>query len=406
MADCNDGCPNDPKKASPGICGCGISDTDADGDGIADCQNVLPPKPPILILPKLLEVIPQLPVMLQASPFASEGTQSHLETHWLIQRTDRLYIPGINGLFDDKTDTSETSSDLTKHAFSDAAAGLKYTWKAGYKGSGSNQIAWSEISSFIVGTLQKITPIEVTPGTEVANYQMISFPYWTQSEKLEDMLKNLIGEYDRRMFRIGTYDPVRGRYVEYGEGLELKPGKAYWILSRNGIKITFDGVPVSLDHAIEMKLDQGWNMIAPPNNASYDWNKVEVLVYDDNGKVVYSGLVSDAASQEYIDPVVWSWGGAKLNYNPMVELGSWGGWVKVKKSKVVIRFPESARLNSTIVHNVQKQILRFAESVFAPKQAIATSDETPPMPMGNTGFTVDSDGVDAGGGCFIDSAAN
>jgi len=30
-------CPNDPNKTDPGICGCGVPDTDSDGDGIADC---------------------------------------------------------------------------------------------------------------------------------------------------------------------------------------------------------------------------------------------------------------------------------------------------------------------------------------------------------------------------------
>ena len=29
--DCNDGCPNDPKKANPGTCGCGIPDEDDNG---------------------------------------------------------------------------------------------------------------------------------------------------------------------------------------------------------------------------------------------------------------------------------------------------------------------------------------------------------------------------------------
>jgi len=36
-ADCNDLCVNDPSKTDPGICGCGVADTDSDGDGIADC---------------------------------------------------------------------------------------------------------------------------------------------------------------------------------------------------------------------------------------------------------------------------------------------------------------------------------------------------------------------------------
>jgi hypothetical protein len=35
--DCNDPCPNDTNKTEPGRCGCGIADTDTDGDGILDC---------------------------------------------------------------------------------------------------------------------------------------------------------------------------------------------------------------------------------------------------------------------------------------------------------------------------------------------------------------------------------
>lgn len=35
----NDQCPADPNKTSRGICGCGVPDTDSDGDGIADCQD-------------------------------------------------------------------------------------------------------------------------------------------------------------------------------------------------------------------------------------------------------------------------------------------------------------------------------------------------------------------------------
>jgi alpha-tubulin suppressor-like RCC1 family protein len=37
-----DGCPNDPNKTSPGICGCGVSDADTDGDGTVDCNDACP----------------------------------------------------------------------------------------------------------------------------------------------------------------------------------------------------------------------------------------------------------------------------------------------------------------------------------------------------------------------------
>jgi parallel beta-helix repeat protein len=37
--DCDDGCDTDPFKTTPGICGCGIADTDTDGDETADCDD-------------------------------------------------------------------------------------------------------------------------------------------------------------------------------------------------------------------------------------------------------------------------------------------------------------------------------------------------------------------------------
>jgi hypothetical protein len=43
--DANDGCPTDPNKTAPGICGCGVSDVDTDGDGTADCLDDCPNDP-------------------------------------------------------------------------------------------------------------------------------------------------------------------------------------------------------------------------------------------------------------------------------------------------------------------------------------------------------------------------
>lgn len=42
VQDCHDACPNDAAKLSPGSCGCGNADTDTDGDGIADCIDACP----------------------------------------------------------------------------------------------------------------------------------------------------------------------------------------------------------------------------------------------------------------------------------------------------------------------------------------------------------------------------
>ncbi len=41
-ADTSDQCPDDPFKDAPGVCGCGIADTDSDFDGVADCVDKCP----------------------------------------------------------------------------------------------------------------------------------------------------------------------------------------------------------------------------------------------------------------------------------------------------------------------------------------------------------------------------
>lgn len=38
-------CPDDPGKADPGICGCGVPDVDSDGDGLVDCLDNCPQVP-------------------------------------------------------------------------------------------------------------------------------------------------------------------------------------------------------------------------------------------------------------------------------------------------------------------------------------------------------------------------
>jgi hypothetical protein len=38
----NDNCPNDPSKHEPGQCGCGVADTDTDGDAVEDCIDNCP----------------------------------------------------------------------------------------------------------------------------------------------------------------------------------------------------------------------------------------------------------------------------------------------------------------------------------------------------------------------------
>jgi len=45
VGDACDSCPDDPNKIAPGICGCGVGDTDTDNDGTPDCHDLCPTDP-------------------------------------------------------------------------------------------------------------------------------------------------------------------------------------------------------------------------------------------------------------------------------------------------------------------------------------------------------------------------
>ncbi|MHC4695198.1 MAG: FG-GAP repeat protein [Planctomycetota bacterium] len=59
VIDACDGCPDDPNKTEPGICGCGLDDnTDSDGDDVPDCFDECPGVDDALFAPSCVDAIP------------------------------------------------------------------------------------------------------------------------------------------------------------------------------------------------------------------------------------------------------------------------------------------------------------------------------------------------------------
>ncbi len=359
-----------------------------DPSGVAVVTNN-PPDTPIAIIPSdeaILEAGESFTLAARDFSDPDEG-DIHFRTHWKIRRADR------KEWFYNEASTT----DLTHHAVSGLEAGLKYVWKVGYEDS-SGDISWSQVSTFIVGTLETDTSVSIDPGIEVENFMMISFVQWPEYSYAENVLGDDISENYDQDYRIGTYDPISDGYIEYGNNLQIEPGRAYWFLARNGLPITMDGVPVSLDHDIDLSLlynsetGNGWNMIGCPNNSNYNWGDVQVLEYDADGAILFGPTtISDLPeSNSYIDKHLWRWENGDYTSATTIMEAYIGYWVKVKKENVVLRFHVQAQTSHTTTE--QPPI----------SMSISNSEDMPPRPMGATNRGSSSKEI---GGCFIDSAS-
>jgi hypothetical protein len=299
------------------------------------------------------------------------------------------------------------------HEVSGITVGMKYDWRVGYVDSGSGVTSLSKEYSFIVGELEPCSK-PVQGGDKVFDYRMISFPYWPRisfAEKLFGLTD------DPTVFRAGTYMPGSAGYREYGQGLRIKPGRAYWVLSRDPLNINFSGVPVSTGLDIETglyyngKTGNGWNQIGIPNNKVYSWEDIQVVQYDlASGTTkfgptpIYSGVTYSEVSA-YIDTRLWKWTGDPdlpyISYDPYDSGVTYtsgtsilypynGYWVKARKPNVFLVFPadagEPAPLFESFYDVPRVSQADISRTVFM---------DSPPMPGGGSKRSSDDTG------CFI-----
>ncbi|WP_207679005.1 Ig-like domain-containing protein [Desulfonema magnum] len=374
-----------------------------------------PPYIPFGVIPENEAGFETGPVTLESGIFSDIEGDSHIETHWLVRRADRKCHSSED---DDSFDHIATMGDLTRHTVTGLSAGLKYVWKVGYKDSGSENISWSEERTFKIGDETDIN-MQIAPGSQLSDYRMLSFSLWPNDPASMSVLgDDMGGIYDRDNFRIGTYDALSGGYIECGENMMIEPGKSYWFLARNGLNITTRGISVSTRHDIDVSLrynpvtGNGWNMIACPNNADYYWEDVEVIAYNADNNVIYGpAAISDLPEfNNYIIKKLWEWEGGSYNPNTSLMKKKQGYWVKVKKENVYLRFPASFQVKHGIQNRIKHMISNFQFSIFNfqfPRQAIAESDESPPMPLTGLNVSVKKENGDtktsATVGCFIDT---
>jgi hypothetical protein len=248
----------------------------------------------------------------------------------------------------------------------------------------------------------------IGPGNKVSDYEMISFVH----DPINRAATSVIGlPVNKNDFRMGNYDPLTNGYVEYGDDLQIMPGKAYWVLSRSGFNASFAGNKVPLNEDFKFGLTynaatgNGWNQIACPNEAAYNWNNVLVVAYDDEGGIIFGPTpVSELTNpNDFIDVRLWRWeNGGYFDDTAIMEYYN-GYWAKAKHKNVFLIFPVDAQNNpNALIAAVRKNLLLAKKWIFSPQTAIADSGDTPPLPMASLNGN-DSGASSSGGGCFIDA---
>ncbi|KPA10489.1 protein containing DUF1566 [Candidatus Magnetomorum sp. HK-1] len=333
--------------------------------------------------------VENLSVTVTTDPFTDvDAKDDHFQTVLKLWRIDQA----VN--YTEIVMTASTSTVVTESKLS---TNLKYCYQIGYQDTGSKMISWSDEHSFITGTPEPKLFAQIPPGVDISEYRMVSFTQWPSNPVATSIFSNL-GIYEDD-FRIGTYDPEIGNYIEYSKELIIQPGRAYWILFKNGYDLFLNDVPVSKKVDIDVALSynsetkDGWNMIACPNDASYQWGDLQILKYDDNGNLEDSPkLISNFRGEDHVyENGLYKWEPDKeppytLYTNFDFELTPYEGyWVKALEPNVFLRFPKN-RPNRDRKHRQ------------ADEQDTYTN-EMPPMPMSEMGGVKVYDSTPSG--CFI-----
>ena len=361
----------------------------------------VPPSRPYAVTPVNHAIISSGSVTLVGSKFYDKNPLDHHNyTYWRIRPMNWPYqCQSSMGVFCYMATQSDVS--LTEYIISNLIEGQQYAWQIVYEDGAGEASEWSEESIFTIGTQSRDTKISISSGGSIADYCMKSFIVWPDNPSAYAVFKDdLSYGYDTQRYKIGTYDPLSGGYIEFNQGLTIYPGRSYWFLSTERLPLSIEGVYVTLKQVMAVELyynpntRNGWNMIGSPNNADYEWHKLMIYVYDDQSIVIYSDTIENLSQDmdnDYISPYLWEW--QRGQYNPHADtLYRYNGyWVEARHEHVYLVFSEDARLD--LRRRSQEHTLNTKSN------KDITIDHTPPQPMGGFSTPVTND---IGGGCFIE----
>lgn len=320
-----------------------------------------------------------------------------LKVIWKIRRSDRGYkCPDC----DYKPVIDEITESLSLDIGNTLKPNMKYVWKARYVYNADDDSEWSSESAFIYGGLVNDGHGLVAGGTETVNFEMIAPVCWPRDPYGNSVFGRSISDYENN-FRIGTFNADQNYYDIFGYGdFYVRPGTSVWFLSKDDYNVTFNGVRVSTDVDMEIDLKQGWNMIACPNLANYDWASLRIIKYTDELKtdILQGGpgdpiFMGDPDASGYIaEARFWEWDqGAYVPFTSGVLYARKGYWANATSDHLSLRFSRGAR--------AARDPAGLKSNVRSGRRS-AEGGEEPPPPLEN----LNSDLKDDIGGCFLNSS--
>jgi len=294
----------------------------------------------------------------------------------------------------------------------------------------------TRFSQFMPAVPEEFTKT-LTGGIHTENYRMISFPGNPDNPDLKENLATTLGAYDDTIWRSFAFDRSTGDYDEadladFSDKHKLKPGRSYWIISRNDASCKVKGLSINTAKSFEGKLHPGWNMVANPYNTPVDLNNYSIKVSADGA--TFENITTTALTDNHLfkfDPhddgqgnITWY---SKVSPDPGSEEPPYekmqpyeGYWFYSKHTAdLIIRF--EPKQNGTVQGNnrppVYKRMLRLARrSLHWLTEAAAAicfagngGGAQPPPPPGSPGASGSPDTIGvataSGGGCFIATAS-
>lgn len=165
------------------------------------------------------------------------------------------------------------------------------------------------------------------------SYRMFAFPFetagpaWRPSQLTDDL-----GSYDATVWRLFRWQS--GAYAEYEAVQDIVPGRAYWIINRNGGTFDLaDGRTVA-DSSFHIPLASGWNMVGAPFN--FPVNLSDVRVYSGPQNFAFLDTANILTEHRLVD-----YDGS--GYSNKTRMDQWHGyWVRALAGGVTMLVPANS----------------------------------------------------------------